>query len=139
MSRRSRKKSQQEKQPGTSLRGYPPYQRLAEYLLGLSRLPRILIVVTLALFATLALSPIVDEIYIRFFFSMETRAIPYLISMTFGLLMYLVGWQLLVGTVGERLEYRKIMLWYLAVAGLSVLLVGVWFVRLLALGRAPIL
>jgi hypothetical protein len=139
MGRGSRKKSHQEKQRSEPQPGIPSHQRLAEYILGLARLPRILIVVTLALFATLALSPIVDEIYIRFFFSMETRAIPYLISMTFGLLMYLVGWQLIVGTVGERLEYRKIMIWYLAVAGLSVLLVGVWFIRLLALGRAPIL
>jgi hypothetical protein len=139
MGPRSRKKSHQEKQRSESRAGTPSHQRLAEYILGLARLLRILLVVTLALFATLALSPIVDEIYIRFFFSMETRAIPYLISMTFGLLMYLIGWQLIVGTVGERLEYRKIMIWYLAVAGLSVLMVGVWFIRLLALGRAPIL
>ena len=75
-----------------------PQSRLVGFIVRWPRLVRILTVALFALAVTLALSPLVDYIYDRYFFSMETRVVPSLVSSGFGLVMYLLGWWLMVGT-----------------------------------------
>ena len=106
-------------------RGWHP----AVWIVRWPRLVRILIVALFALAVTLALSPLVDYLYDRFFFSMETRMVPSLVSASFGLLMYLVGWMLMVGTVGEEPEARVALLWYIGTGVAAMLVVGILVVR----------
>ena len=89
----------------------------------LPRLVRILLVGLFALAVTLALSPLVDLIYDRYFFSAQTVIIPALVTATFGLLTYMLGWWLLVGTVGERPEARAVTVWYFGIGVLAVVVV----------------
>ena len=96
--------------------------RVIRWLLRLPRLVRILVVGMFALGVTLALFPVVDAIYLRFFFHESTRSVASLISAGIGLVMYMVGWQLIVGTVGEQPPARRVVLWYLVIGGLAILL-----------------
>lgn len=95
----------------------------AEYfihrLLALPRFTRILLAGFIALAATLLIFPVVDDLYIRFLFTWETRILPSLVSATIGLLVYMLGWQLIVGGAGETLPARAAVLWYV-VGGLVV-------------------
>jgi hypothetical protein len=119
--------------------------RIMQRLLDLPRLLRILLVAVLALFTTLAISPVVDEVYIRYFFTMldgtitfvDARAIPYIITSTFGLIMYLAGWQLVVRTtVGEKGTVNRAVMWYFCIGLLAVIVVTLWALRLVTAGQA---
>jgi hypothetical protein len=103
-------------------------------LLGLPRLTRIIIAGTFALAVTLAVSPIIDEIYLRNFFSPDTRIVPSLIAATFGLGMYAAGWLTIVGTVGEDPEARPLVKIYLIVGVLALVIVAIWSIRLIIIG-----
>lgn len=103
--------------------------RPAAWIARWPRLVRILIVALFALAVTLALSPLVDYLYDRFFFSMQTREVPSLVSASFGLLMYLLGWWLMVGTVGEKPEARAALLWYIGTGVAALLFVVFLLVR----------
>lgn len=119
-----------------------PFQiRLIERVLHLPRLGRIVICALFALAVTLALSPLIDEIYLRFFFTSGTVILPSLVSAAFGLVMYMTGWWLIVGTVGETPPVRLVILWYLAVGILAILVVIILVFRgvsLLNLAARPI-
>jgi hypothetical protein len=95
---------------------------LSGKIAALPRLARMLLVALFALAVTLAVSPLVDLIYDRYFFSVDTVLVPALISAGFGLLMYLLGWWLMVGTVGEPLAARPALVWYV---GMGFAAVGV--------------
>ncbi|MBZ0302122.1 MAG: hypothetical protein K8J31_20395, partial [Anaerolineae bacterium] len=69
-------------------------------IVGIPRLIRVLLVALFALAVTLSVSPLVDIIYDRHFFSVHTVMIPALVSSGLGLVMYMLGWWLMVGTVG---------------------------------------
>ena len=58
--------------------------RIIEWIIGLPRLTRILLVAAFALAVTLSISPLVDIIYADFFFSMDTRMAPSLVTAVFG-------------------------------------------------------
>ena len=103
--------------------------RLVVLIVRWPRLVRILVVALFALAVTLALSPLVDYIYDRYFFSMETRIVPALVTSGFGLLMYLLGWWLLVGTVGERPAARIALLWYIGTGLVAVVVVSILVFR----------
>ena len=98
-------------------------------IVRLPRLARILIIALFALAVTLSLSPLVDYIYSTYFFSMETRVVPSLISAGFGLIMYLIGWWLMVGTIGERPAARTALLWYLGTGILAIVVVSILVLR----------
>jgi hypothetical protein len=51
--------------------------------------------------------------------------------------MYLVGWQLIVGPVGEIPPARKMVLWYVGIGALSIALVVLWLITGVASGNAP--
>ena len=57
----------------------------------------------------------------HYFFSVDTRMVPALVTTVFGLIMYLLGWWLIVGTVGEKPAVRTAIVWYLG-AGLAAII-----------------
>ncbi len=105
-----------------------------ESLLAFPRLVRIIIAGVFALAVTLSLSPIVDEIYLAYFYSDSTLMLPALVSGGLGLLMYIAGWLVLVGFVGEEITPSWMVVVYLLVGLLAVVLVIAWAVRLVILG-----
>jgi hypothetical protein len=113
-------------------------QRLVARILALPRLARVLLVGLFALAVTLSLSPLVDYIYIEYFFNMDTRILPALVSAAVGLGIYVLGWWLMVGTQGEKPIARTALLWYCGIGLLAVLVVvflllrGVTLVRLVS-------
>lgn len=109
-------------------------ERFAQSVLELPRITRILIAGVFALAIVLALSPLIDEIYIRFFYTPQTAIVPSLVAAGLGLLMYFVGWQLIVGTVGEDNPLRPAIFWYFVVGFLALFIVGLWLLRLITLG-----
>ena len=108
--------------------------RLSEYRKPLTlefvqwclRLPRLLRIIVVAIFAlafTLAVSPLVDYLYLRYFFTEETRVLPSLVTAGIGIAFYVLGWWLLIGTVGETRPARPAVLLYVTVGILSLCLV----------------
>lgn len=119
----------------------PVPQRIVEQVLHWPRFVRVLLCALFALAVTLSLSPLVDEIYLRFFFSAQTVLLPSLISSAFGLVMYVIGWLLVIGTVGEAPLARTSVLIYLALGILAVIVVVFLVLRgvsLLDLAARPI-
>jgi|FLYN01.1.fsa_nt_gi hypothetical protein len=130
--------SRKKKQPAYHPVAKPaPHVQLVHKLLRLPRLGRIGLTTLFALAVTLALSPIIDSIYLRYLFTPETVLFPALASAGFGLAMYIVGWLLMIGPVGEALPARTVILWYVGVGILAVLLVLVWLITGIASGNAP--
>jgi hypothetical protein len=69
-----------------------------------ARLPRWLRILLAGIFAislTTVLFPLVDYIYIVYFLTPDTRILPSFVSAGAGLVMYLTGWYLMVGTTGD--------------------------------------
>ncbi|MFW5691947.1 MAG: hypothetical protein ACOCX3_01205 [Chloroflexota bacterium] len=104
---------------------------LVRSVLKLPRITRLVIAGVLALAVTLALSPIIDEIYLRFFFDESTRGLPGLLAAAFGVTMYIIGWFAIVGTSGEAAQERQIAAYYLVVGLLAIGVVLIWLIRLL--------
>lgn len=109
---------------------------MVERVLSLPRITRILIAGVFAVAVTLAISPIVDEIYLTYFYSPSTNYVPGLISAGLGVLMYGAGWFAIVGVVGEDLQARRIVLYYMIVGMAALLVVAIWLVRLLLMSSA---
>ena len=107
-------------------------------LLCLPRPARIGVAALLALAVTLALSPVIDALYLRFFFDDATRGLPALIAAGFGLAMYRVGWWVLVGTRGEQpARHRRALLWYLVIGAAALALVAIFLVQGFSLLAPP--
>jgi hypothetical protein len=103
--------------------------RFIDSLLGWPRIVRIGLVAIFALCVTLSLSPMVDEIYMGFFFSPQTIILPSLVSAAFGLVMYITGWWLMIGTIGEKPAARLAIIWYFALGVAAVLVVVILLMR----------
>lgn len=110
--------------------------KLTRRILQLPRLARVVLVALLALVVTLALSPMVDEVYFRLVFDTVTvfsvwlaRVLPALLTAAVGLTMYMVGWWLIVGTVGETPAPRPAVLWYFGVGLLALVVVAFLLIR----------
>ena len=90
-------------------------QRLDQLTQFLTRIPRIwrmLIVAFFALMVALAVSPLVDHIYLRYFFTVETVLVPSLVTVAIASLAYIGGWLIYVGTVKTKPSAQKRILWY---------------------------
>lgn len=111
--------------------------RLISGVLSWPRVMRILTVAILSLSVTLTCSPLVDMIYLRFFFTPETVILPSLVSVGLGLVMYLVGWKALVGTVGEPPPIHNRALWYIVVGLISLIITAALIVNGLISGNQP--
>lgn len=90
-----------------------PYSTLwIHRILSWSRLVRVIVVTLFALAATTAVFPVVDGIYLATFYSDETRILPSFVAVGVGIIMYVVGWWLLVGTRGEQPPERPAIVVY---------------------------
>jgi hypothetical protein len=97
-----------------------------ETILSLPRLVRIGLVI-LPTFALVAIvQPIIDGIYLRYFFTMETRGAASLITAAIVLGYFLAGWLLIVGNIGEAPPQRRAVQIYLLVSIVVVLLAVFW-------------
>jgi hypothetical protein len=90
-----------------------------------------------ALAVTFALSPVVDAVYLRYFYNDATTLVPSLVSTGAGLVMYVLGWFLIVGTVDEDIPARVAILWYGGLGLLAVSLVLIMLVIGWITGNAP--
>lgn len=96
---------------------------LVSWVLNLPRSMRILIVSLFSLAVILAVSPRVDGLYLQFFFTESTVWLPSFVSVGIGIIIYILGWRLVVGTRSETPSVRLAVFWYLVVGILAVLLV----------------
>ncbi len=113
-----------------------PGARVVNAIISLPRLVRIMLVALLALMVTLAISPMVDEIYFNTLFTplydiapSVARLLPSLITAAVGLTMYALGWWLIIGTVGESPQARLAILWYVGIGILALLVVIILIIR----------
>jgi hypothetical protein len=97
-------------------------RRWQKSLSAIPRWGRILIVAIISLAMTLFVFPQVDSIYIHYFYNENTLIFPAYISAGIGLLMYVIGWFLIVGSTAykphEQVSSSPALLWYI---GLGVL------------------
>lgn len=68
----------------------------------LPRLVRIMLASAFAMAVLIALFPLIDELYVRYFFNPDTVMLPSLVGVGVAGMMYIWGWILLVGTVGDE-------------------------------------
>ncbi|MEO8608982.1 MAG: hypothetical protein ABI690_13925 [Chloroflexota bacterium] len=94
-----------------------------QWCLRLPRLVRIIVVAIFALAFTLAVSPAVDYAYLAYMFTEETRVLPSLVSAAIGIAFYVLGWWLMIGTVGETRPARPAVLVYVLVGIIALCLV----------------
>lgn len=97
--------------------------RLIQWMIHLPRLTRIVLAAVFALAVTLALTPIVDRIYLESFYNPDTRIIPALITTVAGLAFYVFGWRTIIGYVGETPPARREVFWYFIVGTVACLIV----------------
>ncbi len=119
------------KKKESSGRTLPLWERVAVDLLEMPRLARMFVATFFALAVTLAVSPVIDIIYLNNFFDESTVIVPALVAGAFGLLMYIAGYLLIVGWQGEDLSPRRAVIWYVIVGLIAMLVVAVWFVFVL--------
>jgi hypothetical protein len=86
---------------------------LVEQALDLSRGWRIFMVAVFAISFVLLITPVVDNLYVTYMFAMETRVLPSIISVVFGIAIYALGWRLLIGPIDETPKPYAITRWYI--------------------------
>ena len=104
--------------------------KLKQFVEGLVNQPRwrrIFLTAFIALMITLAIFPLVDNIYLRFLFTPETVILPSLVTATIGLIVYFIGWQLLVGSSGSVLSVT-FKTWLYLLAGLMATIIVIFLV-----------
>lgn len=107
--------------------------RMIAQMLALPRITRLLITTVFAVSATLAVSPLIDEVYLQAFFSEDTIIVPSLIAGSIGVLMYAAGYYFIVGLAGEKPKQHPFAIWYILIGWFSIGLVIVWVLRLILL------
>jgi hypothetical protein len=115
----------------------PVWLDVVSSLLKLPRLARIILAAVFALSMTLVVSPLVDNVYIRFMFTEQTRLLPSLVSTAAGIAMYVFGWWLIVGSSDVKPPARFAVLVYLILGILAVGLVVVLGLMGLSSATAP--
>lgn len=101
----------------------PVLLSLTERVLRLPRALRVLIAAVFALAATLLVTPVIDLVYVDNFFDPSTIIVPALVACGVGMVVYVIGWRLIIGTVGDTLAARPATLVYLALGAAGLLLV----------------
>lgn len=114
----------------------PFWRRALSALLNLPRLVRVLIAAFFALTVALVISLIL--FYESIFYNRDLLVLLAIIALAFGLAMYLVGWQLIVGTIGERPPVRPAILWYVGIGLLSIFVIILWLIQLTVIGAGAL-
>ncbi|MCB9451685.1 MAG: hypothetical protein H6672_09610 [Anaerolineaceae bacterium] len=118
MSKRTKRpKAKSAKVPAKSL-----VVRAVEWIVRLPRLVRIIMVGVFAIAVTFAVSPVVDELYLRWLFDDSTVILPSIITVVIGMVVYIIGWLLVVGSAGETPRARPVVLLYCLLGILAVVL-----------------
>ena len=95
---------------------------VARKFIALPRLQRIVLIAIFALAGVLAIFSPIDQVYFSYFFDMNTRGVTAYVIAAIGLVFYMVGWYLLVGTVGRRPKPRLIAGIYVLLGSVMILL-----------------
>lgn len=111
------------------------WQRVAYPVLRLPRLARIALVTIAALGVALLIFPLVDRVYLENFYDPATAGLPALGIAAVGLLVYALGWGLLLGLDRAAPPARPLTALYL----LAVLVTLLAVIALLAVGVADLL
>jgi hypothetical protein len=125
------RKSKQKGEEKTDKRKLPFLERIMVDLLEMPRVARWFVVAFFSLVVTFAVRPFIDTLYVRNFFDEGTVIAPALVAMGFGLLMYIMGYWLIVGWQGQQLSPRRAVLVYIGIGMLAFLIVIIWFLVLL--------
>lgn len=112
-------------------------ENLTQRLVQLPRFIRLLIAVFFSVMVTLAVSPLVDHIYLRFFFTVETVMIPALVTVTIGSTMYIWSWRIYIGVVNTIPPSEKRVLWYFGVGMTATIIVIVLLVQGVSILNLP--
>lgn len=102
-----------------------------EQITSMNRLLRLLLVAIFAISTTLATSPLIDSIYLQYFFTPESRILPSLIAMGLGLAMYAFGWLYLVGSSGQPILITRGLKWVVYLGVLTIGIILLWMTSLL--------
>lgn len=98
-------------------------------LVRLPRLIRIVIALFFATMVTLAISPLVDHIYLRFFFTTETVIVPAMVTVSIASIMYIWGWWGFVGTINTVPQASKYVFLYFVVGIVATISVIILFIQ----------
>lgn len=129
MSKRNNKRPQRPAKTTARVALPPPLgERLLNRLLTLPRLARILIAAVPAIAFAALIQPVVDAVYLRFFFDEETRTSPAWVISFFAIGMYFAGWYFIVGYRGVEVSQRRGAVWYVVLSIAIIALVVVWYV-----------
>lgn len=108
----------------------PAIDPAVTWVLGLPRVMRIILIVIPALATTIIFTQVVNMIYLRFFYSPATTDLTWIIPSGLALLVYLIGWVLVVGTRGEKPQEREAVKWYLIASIILILFAFLWVMYL---------
>jgi hypothetical protein len=134
----NRRREKSRPKPKPDLANVPRlHLRLARWLLSWPRALRMILVIAFALTVTIAFSPLVDNLYLSFFYTPATTVLPSIVSVALGLVMYVAGWRIIVGTVGETPAAQWAVLWYFGIGLLAVVLIIILVMQGISMGTAP--
>ncbi len=101
----------------------PLWYDVGKWVVHLPRLARIVVDALFALAVTFAVSPLVDYIYLSYMYTDETRILPSLVSAGAGIIMYIMGWWLIIGNAGQTPPVRRGVVWFMIVGLAAVILI----------------
>lgn len=110
---------------------------IIQRFIALPRIVRVIISAFFAVATTLAISPLIDYIYLQYMFTFETRILPSLVTVTLGCLMYVIGWRIYVGTVNTIPQARIHVLWYFVIGIVATIIVIVLMIQGVAILNLP--
>jgi len=102
---------------------------LIRKILDWPRLLRIVIICIFAIAVTAVLFPLVDFIYMENFFNEQTVIIPSFVSSGVGIIVFGIGWWLLVGIRGERRPERTAVFFYMLFGVLVIVFVFILIIN----------
>ncbi len=132
MSRGRRRKKEEHARPQSSR-----WSRYVDTIVHKSRPTRLALVSSIAIATTFSISPLVDMFYIDHLFSLSMPILPALFSSGIGIIVFIIGWWLLVGIVGETPQARPAILWYFGF-GLFVMIIAIIWLSLWITGNASL-
>lgn len=110
-------------------------QNLTQRLVQLPRVIRLVISVFFAAMVTLAVSPLVDHIYLRFFFTEETVMIPALVTVAIASATYIWSWWVFIGTVNSVPSASNYILLYFGVGVVATIIVIALLIQGFSMGQ----
>jgi hypothetical protein len=101
---------------------------LVRKILDWPRLLRIIIISIFALAVTASIFPMVDYIYMENYFNEQTVILPSFVSAGLGIIIFGIGWWLMVGVRGEKRPERTAVFFYMV---FGLLVIGFVFILII--------